>query len=122
MTSLNDGWLTATPPEAAEAPDSFVYDPGQPTPSLLIYPELGPRDHRTVERGVLTYTSAALDRELLVVGPVMAVLFALSSARDTDWVVRLCDVWPDGRRRPALGQDVPAAWSRSTHRREYFRR
>jgi len=33
----------------------------------------------------------------LVIGPVKAALYSLSSARDTDWVVRLCDVWPDGR-------------------------
>jgi putative CocE/NonD family hydrolase len=33
----------------------------------------------------------------VVVGPVVAVLYGLSSAPDTDWVVRLCDVHPDGR-------------------------
>ena len=46
---------------------------------------------------MLTYTSDALDEPLRVVGPVKAVLHAPSSAPDTDWVVRLCDVWPDGR-------------------------
>ena len=34
---------------------------------------------------------------MAVIGPVRAVLYAESSAPDTDWVVRLCDVWPDGR-------------------------
>jgi putative CocE/NonD family hydrolase len=46
---------------------------------------------------MLTYTSAVLQQDLTVVGPVKAVLYGLSSAPDTDWVVRLCDVWPDGR-------------------------
>jgi putative CocE/NonD family hydrolase len=96
-SSLNNGELTVGAPEGAESADSFVYDPERPTPSLLVYPELGPRDHRAVERGVLTYTSVLLDRDLVVVGSVTAVLFAVSSAPDTDWVVRLCDVWPDGR-------------------------
>src|SRR5579859_2652079 len=46
---------------------------------------------------MLTYTSPLLEHDLTVIGPVKAVLYALSSAPDTDWVVRLCDVWPDGR-------------------------
>lgn len=46
---------------------------------------------------MLTYTSPILERDLVVIGPVKAMLYAKSSAPDTDWVVRLCDVWPDGR-------------------------
>jgi len=38
-----------------------------------------------------------LESDLCIAGPVTAVLHAASSAPDTDWVVRLCDVWPDGR-------------------------
>jgi putative CocE/NonD family hydrolase len=59
----------------------------------------GPRDQRVLEArpDVLSYTSEPLERDLEVVGPVEMVLYAASSARDTDWVVRLCDVWPDGR-------------------------
>ena len=44
-----------------------------------------------------TYTSQPLEHDFTVIGPVKAVLYAMSSAPDTDWVVRLCDVWPDGR-------------------------
>jgi hypothetical protein len=61
---------------------------------------LGPKDHRPLEGRVLTYTSNVLQSDLAVVGPVTAVLHAASSAPDTDWVVRLCDVWPDGRSMP----------------------
>jgi putative CocE/NonD family hydrolase len=46
---------------------------------------------------MLTYTSHPLEKDLTVVGPIKAILYATSSAPDTDWVVRLCDVWPDGR-------------------------
>ena len=95
--SLNNGELTFDPPAEAEQPDSFVYDPNDPVPSLLLYPDTGPTDHRSVEAKMLTYTSDALEKDLTVIGPVKAVLYALSSAPDTDWVVRLCDVWPDGR-------------------------
>ena len=59
----------------------------------------GPLDQRVLERrdDVLTYTTGPLDRDLEVIGPVEMVLYAASSARDTDFVVRLCDVHPDGR-------------------------
>ena len=76
---------------------SSTYDPRQPVPSLIVYPQLGPTDHRPIEDRVLTYTSDVLDADLAIAGPVTAVLYASSSAPDTDWVVRLCDVWPDGR-------------------------
>jgi uncharacterized protein len=95
--SLNSGRLTFAPPDDGEPPDAFVYDPSDPVPSLLVYPQLGPTDHRSVEGRMLTYTSDPLERDLTVVGPLKAVLHGQSSAPDTDWVVRLCDVWPDGR-------------------------
>ena len=95
--SLNSGRLTFAPPDDVEEPDGFVYDPSDPVPSLLAYPQLGPTDHRSIESRMLTYTSDPLERDLIVVGPLTAVLYGRSSAPDTDWVIRLCDVWPDGR-------------------------
>jgi putative CocE/NonD family hydrolase len=89
--------LSFMPPDASERPDTFSYDPRSPVPSQVLYPQLGPTDYRPVEDRVLCYTSAVLESDLAVVGPVTAVLQASSSALDTDWVVRLCDVWPDGR-------------------------
>ena len=95
--SLNAGALAFEPPAGAERPDSYRYDPMDPVPSLVGFPGLGPKDYRPVELRMLTYTTGALTRDLAVVGPVAAELYALSSAPDTDWMVRLCDVWPDGR-------------------------
>jgi putative CocE/NonD family hydrolase len=59
----------------------------------------GPLDQRVLEArdDVLVYTSGPLERGLEAIGPVELVLYAASSARDTDFVVRLCDVYPDGR-------------------------
>jgi putative CocE/NonD family hydrolase len=94
----SSGALSFTAPNVSDdTPDSFTYDPRDPVPSLILYPQLGPTDHRPIEERVLTYTSNVLESDLCVVGPVTAVLHAASSAPDTDWVVRLCDVWPDGR-------------------------
>jgi putative CocE/NonD family hydrolase len=46
---------------------------------------------------VVTYTSPVLQRDVDVVGPLRLVLYASSSAIDTDFSVRLSDVFPDGR-------------------------
>jgi putative CocE/NonD family hydrolase len=94
----SSGALSFTAPNVSDdTPDSFTYDPREPVPSLILYPQLGPKDHRPIEERVLTYTSNVLESDLCIAGPVTAVLHAASSAPDTDWVVRLCDVWPDGR-------------------------
>ncbi len=59
----------------------------------------GPRDQRPLEArdDVLVYTSDELDADVEVIGVPELVLYAASSAKDTDWIVRVCDVYPDGR-------------------------
>lgn len=95
--SLNNGRLSFEQPRGAERPDNYTYDPKDPIPSLASDIDSFPMDYRSLENRMLTYTSGPLEQPLTVVGPVKAVLFGLTSALDTDWVVRLCDVWPDGR-------------------------
>jgi putative CocE/NonD family hydrolase len=58
----------------------------------------GPFDQRSIERrpDVLVFSTPPLERDTEVIGPVSAHLWAASSARDTDWVVKLVDVAPDG--------------------------
>jgi len=97
--------LSFEAPSAAEAPDGYVYDPQDPTPTCggsLLMPmtyRCGPVDQAPwlARRDVLCFTSAPLGEGLEVTGPVKAVLFAATSAPDTDWIVRLCDVHADGR-------------------------
>lgn len=102
-----DGSLSWTPP-AAEPPDSYRYDPHDPTPTCggaTLLPgaqtaaNAGPRDQRAVEtrNDVLVYTSAVLPTDLDVIGPVQLVVYVASSARDTDVSGKLIDVYPDGR-------------------------
>ena len=90
----------ATPPSSA--PDRFRYDPADPTPSVggvLLGREAGAVDNRALEAraDVCTYTSAPLEHDLEVVGPVRAEVFFSSSTPWTDVFVRLCDVQPSGR-------------------------
>ncbi len=101
----SDGQLTQAAPTSDQTPDSYVYDPNNPCPTrggnLLLPPQYvaGPVDQRTLlsRRDVLTYTSAVLEHDLEVVGPVTAELYASTSGPDTDWMLKLCEVYPDGR-------------------------
>lgn len=114
--SLNDGTLSPEKPDGKEKPDSYRYDPAEPVPTAggnTLYmgkrsggsgeenPDFsvtaGPRDQRGVEPLCLTYTSEPLAADLDVVGPVSLTLFAASNCVDTDFVAKLCDVFPDGR-------------------------
>jgi uncharacterized protein len=106
------GALGVDPPGPAERPDRYAYDPEDPAPTLGGNNSLltmtrgaelgvvpGPVDQTPLEArdDVLVYTSDELRSDVEVTGPVEVILYAASSARDTDWVVRLTDVHPDGR-------------------------
>ncbi|MCU0845875.1 MAG: CocE/NonD family hydrolase [Spirochaetes bacterium] len=101
-SATGDGVLAETAP-AAGKPDSYVADPDNPVPSVggtSIFGKLkaGPFDQRVVESrdDVLVYTTAPLAGDTEVTGPVKLVLYASSSARDTDFAVKLAQVRPDG--------------------------
>ncbi len=111
-TLSGDGTIDTEPPRPGEPADRYAYDPDDPVPtvggnnSVLTMTQgaqtpvvPGPRDQRPLERrdDVLCYTSEALAGDLEVIGPIEMVLFAASSAKDTDFIVRLSDVYPDGR-------------------------
>jgi putative CocE/NonD family hydrolase len=93
------GSLSATPP-GDETSDSYIYDPAHPTlsPATANGHIDGPMDTRPSARGqdVLVYATAPLTDDIEVIGPIAAKLYAATSARDTDWMVRLVDVAPDG--------------------------
>jgi putative CocE/NonD family hydrolase len=103
-TGSGDGRLSWETPRAAGS-DRYRYDPDNPVPSLGgnnccgTPTPAGPRDQRPVEaRGdVLVYTSDFLTEPVEVTGPVKVVLYASSDARDTDFIAKLVDVFPDGR-------------------------
>jgi putative CocE/NonD family hydrolase len=98
-----NGGLTTDKPKST-APDTYAYDPNDPTPTIggsivsYVYPP-GSVDVSSVEKrkDVLTFTTPPLERDLDVVGPLRLILYASSSAVDTDFAARLSDVFPDGR-------------------------
>ena len=99
--------LESKPPKT-EAPDQFTYDPRKPVPTaggaVCCNPKVfawGPMDQRAVERrgDVMVYTTAPLKHDLEVTGPVRVILYAATSAPDTDFTAKLVDVFPNGEAR-----------------------
>lgn len=90
--------LTTNAPTAADGGTTFLADPGQPNeiPGRA-FP--GARDARAFEKQaqVRTFTSEVLGEPVEWTGKVQAELWVSSSARDTDFIVRVSDVYPDGR-------------------------
>ena len=88
----------------ASEPDHYRYDPADPTPAVggnsLGNPKrMGPKDNRALEsrRDVLVYTSAPLEHDLEIIGPVNAELYVHSSLQHTDFFARLCVVEASGK-------------------------
>ena len=89
----------------SEPADQYVYDPGNPAPTiggpLCCDPQHlapGPRDQRSIEArsDVLIFSTPPFKSDLEVTGPVSVELYASSSAVDTDFTGKLVDVWPNG--------------------------
>lgn len=78
-------------------PDVFEFDPKDPAPHIIDLSENElsvPEIYNEVEsrKDVLTYTSKELEEDISIAGDIYFELYASSSARDTDWVIRLTDV------------------------------
>ncbi len=83
--------------------DSFIYDPGDPVPSLgsqyQTYDFCGPHDRSHIQRrpDVLTFTTDILNEDMEITGPISATIWASSDAKDTDFTATLTDLEPDGK-------------------------
>jgi putative CocE/NonD family hydrolase len=94
-SQFGDGTLDTVLPDT-EPSDTFTYDPKTPVPTVGL--PNGGLDQSEVETraDVLVYSTPVLDRGIEVSGPIKAVLYVSSSARDTDFTAKLVDVYPDG--------------------------
>jgi uncharacterized protein len=123
-----DGELTTAPP-GTDKPDSFVYDPMNPVTSYggnvccmgtAVTP--GSFDQRKMEarEDILVYTSEPFKEGTELTGPITPTLYVSSDAKDTDFTVKVIDVYPDGRAynldesiqrlRYREGYDKPPVW------------
>jgi uncharacterized protein len=98
---------TITKAAKPDSPDTFAYDPMQPTPSYggnvccaanTIPGNGGALDQRKMEErpDILVYTSEPLKEGIEVSGPITATLYVSSDVKDTDVTVKVMDVLPDG--------------------------
>ena len=126
-----DGTLAAAPP-SSDKPDSFTYDPMDPVPSFGgnvcctgNAVSGGAFDQRQMETrpDILVYTTEPFKEGIEVSGPIEVTLYTSSDARDTDFTVKLIDVYPGGpaynldetiqRLRYRDGYDRPPVWMES---------
>lgn len=101
-----NGKLSFAPPPANAQPafDSFISDPAKPVPYRRRPIEVNSgwstwlvEDQRFVDHrpDVLTWVTDTLDQDVVVSGKIMAHLFASTSGTDSDWIVKLIDVYPE---------------------------
>jgi putative CocE/NonD family hydrolase len=107
-----DGKLSFDAPQTATAEtfDSYLSDPAHPVPNRhrpvdMTYPEDHPgswytwlvQDQRFVDQrpDVLTWQTDALSEDVTLAGKVTAKLFASTTGSDSDWIVKLIDVYPE---------------------------
>lgn len=97
------GDLRATAPQADTGSVRYIFDPRRPAPTiggqnLPPFLEAGPYDQRANQApDLVRFTTPPLDEPLEVVGSPWVTLYASSDGPDTDWIVKLVDVYPDGR-------------------------
>lgn len=97
-----DGTLSWETPKE-ENHDTYLYDPELPTEDL-VSDQVGHRSPinykgHELRADMLVYTSAPLEQDVCIAGEISAEFYAASSARDTDWVLRLLDVDAQGNAR-----------------------
>jgi len=106
-STRGNGTLSNIKPVKANL-DRFRYDPSSPVPTTggnncCGTPTLsGPRDQRPLEQreDLLVYTSEFLTNTLTIAGPVKMKLFAATDGPDTDWMIKLVDVYPNEMSMP----------------------
>jgi len=93
--------LTVATPKTKNDKDSYAYDPKNPVPSVggnNLMMDVGPMDQRTVSGrpDVLKFETQPLTDPVEVVGRLTAKLYVSTDAEDTDFMVKLVDVYPNG--------------------------
>jgi putative CocE/NonD family hydrolase len=107
----------APPAGSARAFDEYISDPANPVPyvrrpirtfsdSKSDWPVWEVQDQRFVDHrpDVLSWETDVLASDVVVAGEIVADLFASTSGSDSDWVVKLIDVYPEAGTPPDLGE------------------
>ena len=115
------GGLSFVPPKTAGGYDEYVSDPWNPVPYTqkiirTAAADFGsyPRDFMTEDQrfasqrpDVLVYQTEPLTEDITMAGDIKPSLFVASSGTDSDFVVKLIDVFPDDYQYPTTGKTLP---------------
>ncbi|MGB5079996.1 MAG: CocE/NonD family hydrolase [Burkholderiales bacterium] len=120
VTSLNDGALAQGAATGAASTSYRYPNPGWVS-GVVGFGPTGPAGGFDPVRRVLTFTTAPLEADLEIAGPIKLVLHASSSARDTDFIVKLAEQFPQSPEDRAKGVNpgsmlVTKGWLRASHR------
>ncbi len=102
-----NGKLSFEPPTEADAYDEYISDPNKPVP-YVDRVDIGMlREHMTADQrlqgrrsDVLVYETDPLDEEITLAGPIRPSLMVSTSGTDSDFVVKLIDVYPSDLQTP----------------------
>jgi predicted acyl esterase len=97
----DDSRLARSKPSSAAGASSYKFDPSNPVPTkggLNLTLPLGPMDQREIgiRSDYLRFETDPLDEDLIVAGKIDLELWASTDGPDTDFMVKLVDVYPDG--------------------------
>lgn len=103
-SSYGDGLLSLTPiydSNNSSNFDEFQYDPQSPIPFITEqgFSQIGgPDDYSEIEHrnDILVYTTSVLNEPIILAGETIARLYVSTTAPDTDFTVKLVDLWPNG--------------------------
>ncbi len=101
--------LSAQKPGAGGGRDTYTYDPQNPVPTAggnNLMMARGPMDQRAASGrpDVLAYETPPLEQPVEIAGQVTARLYVSTDAEDTDFMVKLVDVYPNGYQALVLDQ------------------
>ena len=97
-----DGSMSAEQPAARARAVRYRYDPADPVPTLggnIMRPELrGPFDQSPLDdrKDIVRFETEPFETPTEITGPISAVLYATTSARDTDFMAKLVVLKADG--------------------------
>jgi len=89
------------PPAARDAYDEYVSDPAKPVPFIPNIAVTMTREHMLDDQrfassrpDVLVFQTEPLEEDLTIAGPIQASLHVSTTGTDSDWVIKLIDVYP----------------------------
>ena len=101
------GRLAVEPPVTETSFDEYISDPARPVPYIdkignIMQTELMCADQRFASRrpDVLVYETDVLQKDITLAGPILADLHVSTSGTDSDWIVKLIDVYPNDHPDP----------------------